>query len=97
MEVREYRLEGETVVMVHALPEEEAQDEERLAHDAWTAAGRPVPLRFLWHSFESWGDSYWESVWELEGGGTPVVRSDRFVHVDDELQVTELMLRIEGR
>lgn len=74
-EVREYRLPGLTTVLLFdlqggALPAEPAE----AAHEAWTMADKPVPFRLVWHSYESWGDSYEEEVWMTEGGQPVVVR-----------------------
>lgn len=73
-EVRVYQLDGETVLLADYSTERRPEDAGRFAHDAWVAAAKPVPFRFVWHSYEGWGDAYWEDVWHTDERGWPVIQ-----------------------
>lgn len=99
--VREYRLAEGTAIMIDHPVGELISDIGAAAHDAWRAAGGPVPFRTVWHSYQSWGDCYEEDHWVTGEQGSPIVDSSepgvpRFTFHSSADSADELMLMIAG-
>lgn len=100
-EAREFRTPDGAVLMIDILAGGLPEDSAAVAFQAWSLFGSPVPFRTVWHSYESWGDSYEEDVWQTDQHGRPVIETspaggERFVLHHTADSADELMLSLSG-